>query len=49
MVRKQHKEKVPKENFTRLVKMNELIHSNPCGPLPKPSFASSRYFYPIYI
>ncbi len=37
-------EKVPKENFIRLVKMNELIHSNPCGLLLEPSLVGSRYF-----
>jgi hypothetical protein len=37
-------EKVPKKNSARLVKMNELIHSNPCGPLLEPSLAGFRYF-----
>jgi transposase InsO family protein len=44
MLRKQHLEPVLKHNNTREKEVNELIHSNLCGPLPHASLSRSKYF-----
>jgi hypothetical protein len=44
MLGKQHLEPVLKHNNTREKEVNELIHSNLCGPLPHASLSRSKYF-----
>jgi hypothetical protein len=44
MLGKQHLEPVLNHNNTRAKEVNELIHSNLCGPLPHASLSRSRYF-----
>lgn len=44
MLGKQHLEPILKHNNTREKEVNELIHSDLCGPLPHASLSRSRYF-----
>jgi hypothetical protein len=43
MLKKQHLEPILKHNNTKEKEVNELIHSNLCGPLPHASLFGSRY------